>query len=79
MCTPILLSTASPFPPDGGEEVGDGRRLDGAVGGDIPGEEKPLHGYDVERSDGVDAWRPPVLNGSPGPRSAPLDKIVVVG
>ena len=49
------------------------------MGGDIPGEEKPLHGYDVERSDGVDAWRPPVLNGSPGPRSAPLDKIVVVG
>ena len=33
--------------------------LDGAVGGDIPGEDNPSLGDVDEGSEGVDAWRPP--------------------
>jgi len=40
--------------PDGREEVGEGRRLDGAVGGDVPEEENWLRGEDIEGSEGVD-------------------------
>jgi len=41
--------------PGGREEVGEGRRLDGAVGGDMPEEEENwLRGEDVEGREGVD-------------------------
>jgi hypothetical protein len=43
------MSTSGPR-----EEAGEGKILDGAVGGDIPGEDKPSLGEVVEGNDGVD-------------------------
>lgn len=43
------MSTSGPR-----EEAGEGKILDGAVGGDIPGDDKPSLGEVVEGNDGVD-------------------------
>jgi len=43
--------------PGGLDEVGDGRTLEGAVGGDIPGEDNPNFGDVIEGTEGVDACR----------------------
>ena len=40
--------------PDGRDEVGEGKRLDGAVGGDIPAEGGPSFGDVMEGSEGVE-------------------------
>lgn len=41
--------------PGGRDEAGEGKMLDGAVGGDIPGEYSPILGEVVDGSEGVEA------------------------
>lgn len=74
VCPLFFRSLPSPLPPEGREEVGDGRRLVGAVEGDIPADENPpFRGDVVEGNEGVDAWRPVPPRCSPGPRSTRYD------
>ncbi len=61
--------------PEGRNEVGEGNILDGAVGGDIPEEDKPILADVTEGSDGVDGCRKlPEWTRSVGPRSTRYDK-----
>lgn len=49
----FLMATTSASYPYGRDDVGEGRILEGAVGGDVPGEDIPMVGEDVGR-EGVD-------------------------
>ena len=61
--------------PAGRNEVGEGNILDGAVGGDMPEEDKPILADVTEGSDGVDVCRKlPEWRRSVGPRSTRYDK-----
>lgn len=61
--------------PEGRNEVGEGKILDGAVGGDMPEEDKPILADVTEGSDGVDVCRMlPEWRISVGPRSTRYDK-----
>ena len=60
--------------PGGRNEVGEGNKLDGAVGGDMPEEDKPNLADVAEGSDGVDVCRKLPEWRSVGPQSTRYDK-----
>lgn len=57
----------------GREEVGDGSKLEGAVGGDMPTEDRAKLGETDDGREGVETCRRPELAFSPVPRLTKYD------
>jgi hypothetical protein len=72
ICCGLPIGSCSP--PEGREDTGEGRILDGSVSGDMAGGDIVFFGGGDDDKEGFEAWRPGDSIGSPGPRSTRYDK-----